>query len=106
MIRRPLQVEVGIRSHHGCIFQEVTYGSGLFGGDQVIDTFSVGDLTIPQQTFASARFSEGFTGFDGILGLGPTGLTNGEPKCLRVGIDIDNCLRHEHATRRIDSDCD
>lgn len=69
--------------------QAVEYGSGLFfgssfsflnikyllmssicgsSGQEVIDTVSIGDLTITQQSIGDASFSAGFDGVDGIIG--------------------------------------
>ncbi|KAG2114176.1 aspartic peptidase domain-containing protein [Suillus discolor] len=60
---------------------EVIYGSGgaYFSGSEYIDTFTFGSgITIPQQSFGVAfQTSENFGGADGILGLGPVGLTAG-----------------------------
>ncbi|EKM61854.1 uncharacterized protein PHACADRAFT_248741 [Phanerochaete carnosa HHB-10118-sp] len=56
---------------------EVEYGSGFFFGEEFIDEVSVGGLTIPQQSIGVAEFFEGFSGVDGILGIGPTDLTEG-----------------------------
>ncbi|TBU55956.1 aspartic peptidase A1 [Dichomitus squalens] len=55
----------------------VFYGSGLFEGEEFLDTVSVGSLTIHNQSIGDAEFAFGFQGFDGILGLGPTDLTEG-----------------------------
>ncbi|KZV96746.1 acid protease [Exidia glandulosa HHB12029] len=56
----------------------VQYGSGFFFGDEVIDTVDFGGpLVIPQQSIGTAVFSDGFQGVDGIVGIGPTGLTAG-----------------------------
>ncbi|PSR75643.1 hypothetical protein PHLCEN_2v8934 [Hermanssonia centrifuga] len=54
---------------------EVIYGSGAFLGEEVIDTITLGGLTIPSQSIGDAVISEGFEGVDGILGIGPTDLT-------------------------------
>jgi len=53
----------------------VEYGSGLFFGEEFIDKVSFGGLTIPQQSIGVAEITEGFEGVDGILGIGPTDLT-------------------------------
>ncbi|KAI1786454.1 acid protease [Ganoderma leucocontextum] len=55
----------------------VSYGSGQFSGEQYIDTVTLGSLTIPNQGISVASSSSGFPGVDGILGVGPTGLTGG-----------------------------
>ncbi|KAG2114175.1 aspartic peptidase domain-containing protein [Suillus discolor] len=59
----------------------VTYDSGAasWSGSEYIDTFTFGSgLTIPQQSFGVASETSGTFGTaDGILGLGPVGLTAG-----------------------------
>ncbi|KAG2065672.1 aspartic proteinase [Suillus decipiens] len=56
----------------------VNYGSGSFSGEEYLDTVTLSsDLVITQQSIGSATTSEGFGGIqvDGILGVGPTDLT-------------------------------
>ncbi|THH08352.1 hypothetical protein EW145_g2760 [Phellinidium pouzarii] len=54
----------------------VTYGSGDFSGTEFTDTVSLGSgLTIPKQSIGVASQSQGFSGVDGILGIGPVDLT-------------------------------
>ncbi|KAI0299092.1 aspartic peptidase A1 [Multifurca ochricompacta] len=56
----------------------VTYGSGSFSGTEFTDTVTIGPgLVVPGQSIGVASTSTGFTGFDGILGIGPTDLTLG-----------------------------
>ncbi|TFL03666.1 acid protease [Pterulicium gracile] len=56
----------------------VSYGSGSFDGDQFLDLVTISyKLTIPDQSIGVANKSKGFNGFDGILGIGPVGLTRG-----------------------------
>ncbi|POS71568.1 hypothetical protein DHEL01_v210039 [Diaporthe helianthi] len=55
----------------------VTYGSAAFSGTEYTDTVSFGGLTVSSQSIGSASTSSGLTGVDGILGLGPVGLTKG-----------------------------
>ncbi|KAI0672095.1 aspartic peptidase domain-containing protein [Trametes maxima] len=56
----------------------VAYGSGYFGGQEWIDTVTLAEgLTISNQSFGVAVTSNGFEGLDGILGVGPQGLTKG-----------------------------
>ncbi|KAI0059467.1 family A1 protease [Artomyces pyxidatus] len=56
----------------------VTYGSGSFSGTEFTDTVSLGNgLTVTGQSIGVASTSEGFDGFDGILGIGPDALTVG-----------------------------
>ncbi|KAG2044363.1 aspartic peptidase domain-containing protein [Suillus americanus] len=57
---------------------EVGYGSGSFSGTEYTDTVTLGSgLTITKQSIGVASTSAGFTGVDGILGIGPVGLTAG-----------------------------
>ncbi|THH21222.1 hypothetical protein EW146_g287 [Bondarzewia mesenterica] len=54
----------------------VTYGSGSFSGTEFTDTVSLGSgLTITKQSIGVASTSQGFSGVDGILGIGPVDLT-------------------------------
>ncbi|KAI0962223.1 hypothetical protein AcV7_001110 [Taiwanofungus camphoratus] len=56
----------------------VTYGSGSFSGTEYTDTVTFGDgLTITKQSIGVASSSQGFSGVDGILGIGPVDLTEG-----------------------------
>jgi len=56
----------------------VSYGSGEFSGTEYIDFVDLGSgLVIAQQSIGVASSSTGFTGVDGILGIGPTDLTKG-----------------------------
>ncbi|KIM81507.1 hypothetical protein PILCRDRAFT_787222 [Piloderma croceum F 1598] len=55
----------------------VTYGSGNFSGNEFIDEVTLSpELVIKSQSIGVANFSTGFEGVDGILGVGPTDLTN------------------------------
>ncbi|KIM81522.1 hypothetical protein PILCRDRAFT_8583 [Piloderma croceum F 1598] len=55
----------------------VSYGSGNFSGREFIDEVTLSpELVIKSQSIGVANFSEGFEGVDGILGVGPTDLTN------------------------------
>ncbi|KAG2044376.1 aspartic peptidase domain-containing protein [Suillus americanus] len=57
---------------------EVNYGSGSFSGTEYTDTITLGSgLTITKQSIGVASFTVGFTGADGILGIGPADLTAG-----------------------------
>ncbi|KAH9921806.1 acid protease [Fomitopsis serialis] len=57
---------------------EVTYGSGEFEGTEYTDTVTIADgLAITGQSIGVASSSSGFSGVDGILGLGPEDLTCG-----------------------------
>ncbi|GJE97834.1 aspartic peptidase A1 [Phanerochaete sordida] len=54
----------------------IEYGSGLFAGLEYNDTVALGGLAITNQTIGVAQFAlGGFQGVDGILGIGPAGLT-------------------------------
>ncbi|KAL5513855.1 hypothetical protein ACEPAG_2616 [Sanghuangporus baumii] len=56
----------------------VTYGSGSFSGTEYTDTVTLSsDLVITGQGVGVASRSSGFDGVDGILGIGPTDLTEG-----------------------------
>ncbi|KAH9834745.1 family A1 protease [Rhodofomes roseus] len=56
----------------------VSYGSGFFGGVEVMDQISLGpELTITMQGLGAALVSSGFDGVDGIMGIGPQDLTCG-----------------------------
>ncbi|KAG1885554.1 aspartic peptidase domain-containing protein [Suillus subluteus] len=56
----------------------VGYGSGSFYGTEYTDIITLGSgLTIAKQSIGVASFAEGFTGVDGILGIGPVDLTAG-----------------------------
>ncbi|KAG2140221.1 aspartic peptidase domain-containing protein [Suillus bovinus] len=58
---------------------QVTYGAGYFSGTEYIDTVDFGNgLTIAQQSIGVANnTSDNWGDADGILGLGPVGLTEG-----------------------------
>ncbi|KAG6840770.1 hypothetical protein C0991_004555 [Blastosporella zonata] len=56
----------------------VTYGSGSFSGTEYTDTVTIASgLVISGQGIGVASSSSGFSGTDGILGIGPTILTQG-----------------------------
>ncbi|KAI0342244.1 acid protease [Trametopsis cervina] len=55
----------------------VEYGSGLFIGEEWLDTISFAGITIPDQSIGASELAFGFNGVDGILGIGPTDLTQG-----------------------------
>lgn len=57
--------------------QSVAYGSGNFSGEEWIDTVTLAPgLVISQQSIGVANSSNGFDGYDGILGVGPVDLTS------------------------------
>ncbi|KAJ7459167.1 aspartic peptidase A1 [Mycena galericulata] len=56
----------------------VSYGSGSFSGTEYTDTVTLAPgLVITKQSIGVASTSSGFTGVDGILGIGPVDLTEG-----------------------------
>jgi hypothetical protein len=56
----------------------VTYGSGSFSGTEYTDTVTLSpSLVINNQSIGVASRATGFDGVDGILGVGPVGLTVG-----------------------------
>jgi cathepsin E len=55
----------------------VSYGSGSFTGNEYTDQVTIGSMVIPAQSIGVATSSSGFTGTDGILGIGPVDLTQG-----------------------------
>jgi saccharopepsin len=58
--------------------QSVSYGSGSFSGQEWLDTVTLSSsLVISKQSIGVARSAQGFDGVDGILGIGPDGLTRG-----------------------------
>ena len=59
------------------VIQSVSYGSGSFSGTEYTDTVTLGSLTVTKQSIGVASRSTGFSPYDGILGIGPTDLTEG-----------------------------
>ncbi|KAJ7109925.1 aspartic peptidase A1 [Mycena epipterygia] len=56
----------------------VSYGSGSFSGTEYTDTVTLASgLVIAKQSIGVASTSTGFSGVDGILGIGPVDLTEG-----------------------------
>ncbi|OSX57421.1 hypothetical protein POSPLADRAFT_1156721 [Postia placenta MAD-698-R-SB12] len=56
----------------------VDYGSGSFSGEEYTDTVTIASgYSITGQSIGVASTSEGFSGVDGILGIGPEDLTCG-----------------------------
>ncbi|KAI0773234.1 aspartic proteinase from Irpex Lacteus [Trametes elegans] len=56
----------------------VTYGIGSFSGHECTDLVNLGrGLRIAGQSIGAATTQQGFDGLDGILGVGPSGLTLG-----------------------------
>ncbi|CCM01028.1 uncharacterized protein FIBRA_03076 [Fibroporia radiculosa] len=57
---------------------DVSYGSGSFFGDEYSGTITLGNgLSISKQSFGVALEAKGFSGVDGIIGIGPIDLTRG-----------------------------
>ncbi|KAF8524844.1 acid protease [Hysterangium stoloniferum] len=57
---------------------QVSYGSGSFSGDEFTDQVTLASgLVIKSQSIGVATTNTGFNGVDGILGIGPAGLTVG-----------------------------
>ena len=54
----------------------VSYGSGSFSGTEYTDTVTLGSLKVTNQSIGVATQAD-FPQFDGILGIGPTDLTEG-----------------------------
>ncbi|KFY94364.1 hypothetical protein V500_03310 [Pseudogymnoascus sp. VKM F-4518 (FW-2643)] len=54
----------------------VAYGSGQLSGEEYMDSLTLMGVSI-NQSIGAATSSKGFDTVDGILGLGPTSLTNG-----------------------------
>ncbi|OBZ71216.1 Polyporopepsin [Grifola frondosa] len=56
----------------------VSYGSGSFSGTEYTDTVTLAPgLVIESQSIGVASSAQGFSGVDGILGIGPVDLTQG-----------------------------
>ncbi|EJD44881.1 family A1 protease [Auricularia subglabra TFB-10046 SS5] len=56
----------------------VSYGSGSFSGTEYTDSVAISSaLVIPKQSIGVASSASGFSGEDGILGIGPVSLTQG-----------------------------
>jgi hypothetical protein len=62
------------------IFQELDYGSGSMRGTEYMDTVTLSpSLIITNQSIGVAKKISDFgEGIDGVLGIGPTDLTQGE----------------------------
>ena len=89
------------QAHVGALgFQEVIYGSGLFFGEEFIDTVTIGDLVIENQGVGVAEIAFGFDGVDGILGIGPVDLTQGK---TASGGEIPTVLDTAFAAGSIDA---
>ncbi|KAG0302513.1 hypothetical protein BGZ98_007438, partial [Dissophora globulifera] len=56
----------------------VNYGSGDFSGEEYLDTVVLSSgLEVSGQSIGVAKTSAGFNGVDGVLGVGPSGLSEG-----------------------------
>ncbi|KAJ7354266.1 family A1 protease [Mycena albidolilacea] len=83
----------------------VVYGSGSFSGTEYTDQVTLAPgLVIPKQSIGVASRSSGFSGIDGILGLGPVGLTAGtlspDPASL-IPTVMDNLVSQGTITNNI-----
>ncbi|KAF8551965.1 acid protease [Imleria badia] len=72
----------------------VSYGSGSFSGEEWTDTVTLGSgLVIENQSIGVASSATGFSGVDGILGVGPVDLTaNTVSNTATVPSVLDNLL--------------
>ncbi|EJC98896.1 acid protease [Fomitiporia mediterranea MF3/22] len=60
---------------------QVSYGSGSFSGEEFTDQVTLGgELVIKNQGIGVSSQAQGFNDVDGILGIGPTDLTDGTVK--------------------------
>lgn len=72
----------------------VTYGSGTVSGTERSGSVSYGGLTVSSQSFGAASKASGFTGVDGIFGVGPVDLTEGTASGLStVPTFMDNLYK-------------
>ncbi|KAJ7446655.1 aspartic peptidase A1 [Mycena galericulata] len=73
--RRYVQTSTSVKTSDSV---SVSYGDGFFSGTEYTDTVTLAPgLVITQQSIGVASTSSGFTGFDGVLGIGPVDLTQG-----------------------------
>ncbi|TGO20589.1 hypothetical protein BPAE_0283g00010 [Botrytis paeoniae] len=80
----------------------VSYGSGSFSGKEYTDTVSFGGLTVKSQSIGAATSASGFSGVDGILGVGPVDLTEGTVSGLStVPTFLDNLKSQGSITSEI-----
>ncbi|KAI1796356.1 acid protease [Ganoderma leucocontextum] len=81
----------------------VTYGSGSFTGEQYTDTVTLGPLTVQNQGVAIANQTTGFPGgVDGILGIGPAGLSRGTVSDFQlVPTVFDNAFEQDQMTAEV-----
>ncbi|KAF7375612.1 Aspartic proteinase [Mycena sanguinolenta] len=74
----------------------VTYGSGEFSGTEFVDRVTLAPgLVIEKQSIGVATSSSGFDGVDGILGIGPTALTQDtliSEKSMQIPTVTDNLV--------------
>ncbi|KAL5514599.1 hypothetical protein ACEPAG_1915 [Sanghuangporus baumii] len=82
---------------------EVTYGSGFVFGSEVIDTVKLTKDLVISQSIGVAEVSEGFDGVDGILGIGPTDLTEGTviPDGSAIPTVTDNLFSQGKITQKV-----
>ncbi|KAI0323487.1 acid protease [Cubamyces sp. BRFM 1775] len=65
----------------------VTYGSNFMLGLEYTDNVKLGSISIKNQSLGGALLSGGFTGVDGIIGIGPADLTCGKRHCIPTVTD-------------------
>ncbi|KAL5497759.1 hypothetical protein ACEPAH_2690 [Sanghuangporus vaninii] len=82
---------------------DVTYGSGGFLGYEVNDTVKLTKDLVISQSIGVAELSEGFDGVDGILGIGPTDLTEGTvmPDGSAIPTVTDNLFSQGKITQKV-----
>ncbi|KAI0365365.1 acid protease [Pilatotrama ljubarskyi] len=91
-VQTDTSIDTGVGVTQSLLTQEVSYGSGVFRGEEFLDTLTIGDVVIKNQSIGDANvFAIGFfQGVDGILGLGPTDLsvnTTGTPGVVPTVLD-------------------
>ncbi|GLB38639.1 putative eukaryotic aspartyl protease [Lyophyllum shimeji] len=72
---------------------DISYGSGSFTGTEFTDQVTLGgNLFVKNQTIGVASSARGFSGVDGILGIGPADLTTGPRAGPRTPSVTENLL--------------
>lgn len=81
----------------------MTYGTGAFFGEEWLDTVTLtSGLVINQQSIGVASFAQGTNGFDGVLGLGPIGLTqNSVNNTFEVPTVTDNLYTQKTISQEV-----
>jgi cathepsin E len=68
----------------------VSYGSGSFNGEEYLDAVTMSSsLVIEKQSIGTATSSMGFQGVDGILGIGPTDLTEETLELAGIALPLE-----------------